>query len=156
MRCRCCVVVPGMVIVVVMVVAAGICTRFGIERGLDRVHVSAQPFHHLRDHMIGSDPNTILQQLDREMTVAEMPGDPNEFPVAMGVNFEQCLRLRTNPNHTTLGQSQPVAVAQANSLGQVDQHLPAGFGREHDTAPVATIEVDQDPIDRISGIPRAG
>ena len=48
-----------------MVVAAGIRAGFGIERGLDRVDVSADVPHHFGDHRIGADAQALLQELHR-------------------------------------------------------------------------------------------
>ncbi len=92
------------VVVVAMVVvptpARRVGTGFGVERGLDIVGVSAQTLNHFRDHVVGANPDAIAEELDREMAVAQMPGNADEFAFVMGMDFEQGFRFGGYPDDT--------------------------------------------------------
>ena len=49
--------------VMMVMVTSSIGTWLRIKRRLDLIDVAAQPLHHVLDHMIGTDPNPISQQL---------------------------------------------------------------------------------------------
>ncbi len=144
-------------IVVVMVMAGAPRVRTGlrIEWGMDRIDMAAETFDHLCDNVIGSNADAIAQQLHRQMAIAEMPGDANEFAGPMGVDFQQLLGLGTNPDDAGL-HHQSIAVAKPYCLRQVDQYFGSGQRGENDTAPKAMIVVDQHEIDLLAGIPASG
>ena len=105
----------------------------------------AQTFHHLPNHMVGPDSDPIAQQLHRQMPISQMPGYPNQLGIVMRVDFHQVFRLRTDTNNTRIRQ-QAIAIPQADSLRQVDQHLRPQQCRQNDTAAEPAVIVDQDPI----------
>jgi hypothetical protein len=57
------------IVVIVMVTAAGIRTGFRIERRLDQIDMAAETLDHLPDHMIRSNTDAISQQLHRQMAI---------------------------------------------------------------------------------------
>ena len=59
--------------------AAGIGAALGIERRLDLDDAGAKPLHHRLDDMIAPDAQALWHDLRRQMTVAEMPGDPDQM-----------------------------------------------------------------------------
>jgi hypothetical protein len=148
-----------MIVVVVMVVPAAAGFRvsawFGIERGFDFVHVPTQMFDHLRDHMIRSDSNTIAEELNGQVTIAEVPGDADELSVIVGVDFEEGFGFSPNADDAFFGR-QAVAVAQSGGLRQVEEDFRSVLGGEHDPAAVAAVEVDQDLADFQCPVPGCG
>jgi hypothetical protein len=134
---------------VVMTSTRSVSTRLRIERRFDGFDVAAEALDHVLNHMIGPDANAVTQQLHRQMAITEMPRDSHEFAIVMGVNFKQRLRACTDPNDRAVLQQQPIAVAQAQRLGEVDQQVMPGLRCQNDPAAVTAIEVDQDLIDRI-------
>ena len=101
----------AVVIVITMVVMpSGIGPRLRIERRLDLLHMSAQQLHHLPDHMVHADADAIADLLNRQMAVTEMPGNTDQFGIAVGVDFQQLFRAREHAHHTTVFQFQPVTV----------------------------------------------
>src|ERR1700752_2527437 len=80
-----------------MIVRGGrsrIGTACGIERLLDLDHARAQPRHHLLDHVIPSDAQTLPHDLRRQMAVAEGPGDPHQMLRVGAPDLDQWLRGR--------------------------------------------------------------
>src|SRR5438552_6970626 len=71
-------VVMRVVIVRMAVTGGGIGAAFGIERRLDLDHARAQSLDHRLDHVIAPDAQALPPDLRRQMTVAEMPGDPDQ------------------------------------------------------------------------------
>ena len=140
---------------VVMPTATGrVGAGFRIERCLDFLHVPAEALDHFGDHVIGANTDPVAEQLDRQMPVAEMPSDTNQFIVLMRMNFQQRFRPRSDAHYTVLHR-QPIAIAQPHSLRQIEQNFGTGFGRQNDPATVATVEIDQNMIDFMGRIPAA-
>jgi hypothetical protein len=78
----------------VRMAAAGIGAAFGIERRFDLDHAGAEPFDHRLDDVIAPDTQALGRDLRRQMTVAEMPGDPNQMVRVGTPDFGQRLRRR--------------------------------------------------------------
>ncbi len=89
-----------------------------------RSDVPAQTLDHFFDDMVGADADAVTQQLHGQMPVAEMPGDADQFAVFVRVDLHQLFRLGAD-SHDPGFDHQPVAVAQANGLRQVDQQFRA-------------------------------
>src|ERR1700740_3409730 len=70
---------------------AGIGAAFGIERRLDLDNARAQALHHRFDHVIPADAQALRHDLGRQMTVAEMPGDPDQMMRVASLDFDQRL-----------------------------------------------------------------
>ena len=147
-----------MVIVVAMMMmpAAGrVGTRFGVEWRVDIVDVTAQTDHHFSDYMVRADPDTVAKELDRKVTVTEMPGDADQFAIVMRVDFQQRLGFCPDPDNAVF-DGQAVAVAEANGLREVKQDFGASFCSQGYAAPVAAIEVDQNLVGFGRRIPGSG
>lgn len=87
--------------------------------------MSAQSFHHIRDDMVCSDTDTIAEQLDRQMAVSKVPGDPDQIRLVMRVDFQQRLRPRADSHDAAADQSKPVTLTQSDGLRKIDQHVLA-------------------------------
>jgi hypothetical protein len=138
-----------MVVVVVMTGARGVGSGFGVEWRVDRFDMTAEAFDHVPDHVVGTDPDSIAKQLHRQMTIAEMPGDANQFAVVVTVNFQQRLGPRADLDDPAFFKSEPIAIAQPHRLRKVDQQLLTRLRRQNDTAAMAAIEIDQHLIYRV-------
>ena len=139
------------VVIAVMMVPGARCVSsgLGIERRIDRFDVTAESFDHFFYDMIGADTDAVAKQLHRQMAIAQVPGDADEFGVVVGVDFEKGFGAGTNADDAAAVQRQAVAVAQPNGLGEIDEQFIAFFRDQNDTAPMAAVEVDQDLIGRI-------
>ena len=69
--------------------AARIGAGLRIERGFDRIDMAAKSLDHRLDDVVGSDADAVAEQLHRQMAVAEVPGNADEFSFVVGVNFQQ-------------------------------------------------------------------
>ncbi len=142
------------IIVVSMTVAAGgIGTGLRIKWRFDRLDMAAKALDHRLDDVIGADADAIAEQLNRQMAIAEMPGDTHEFSFMVGMNFKQRLGLRSDTDHTASVRGKTVAVPQTNRFRQIDQHLGSGYRRQDDAAAKTTVVVDQNLIDFSFRIP---
>jgi len=127
--------------------AAGIGAAFGIERRLDLDHARAEPLHHLLDHVIAPDTQTLGHDLRRQMTVAEMPGDPDQMVRIGAANFNQRLRRRDHFDQPAVVEHQCIAAAQRDGVFQIEQEFkPARSGHRH-APPVPVVEIEHDGID---------
>ena len=143
------------VVVMMVVMAPHICTGFGIERRLDFVHMASQVFDHIANYVIGANADAVVQQLHRQVAVAEVPCDPHKLAFLVRMNLQQFLRLGADLYHAAVVQREPVAMAQPHCLRQIEHDFGPCFGTEQDAAAVASVVVDQDTMGGRRGIPGA-
>ena len=75
---------------------AGIGTEFGIERSGKRCDSAAERRDHLGD-VIRANAQVIAENLQRQMTIAEVPGDPRQAHPIVGLDFEDRFGRRAHP-----------------------------------------------------------
>ena len=63
---------------VMAVRGAGIGADFRVERRVEPGQLAAEPLDHRGDDMIGADAQPLAGDLQRQMPVAEMPGDAQQ------------------------------------------------------------------------------
>ena len=126
-----------------MVPTTRIRAALRIERRLHRVRMPAQAVYHVRDHVVGADPDAVAQQLHGQVAVAQVPGDAHQLRRGVGVDFQQRFGLGDHADDAAIVQAQPVAVPQAYSLWQVEQEFVARLGGQYDAAAVAAVEIDE-------------
>jgi hypothetical protein len=92
-------------IIVAVSMSARIRARLWVERGFHSVCVSTQLKDHIGDHVVGADADAVAEKLHGQMSIAEMPGDPHQLGRAMGVDFQERLRLCDDADDVAIRQS---------------------------------------------------
>jgi len=125
---------------------AGIGAAFRIERRLDLDDARAQPFHHRLDDVIPANAQPFWHDLRRQMTIAEMPGDPHQMERINPADFDQRLGRSNHLDQPAVFQYQRIAAAQRDRVFQVEQEFePARAGHRH-PPPVPIVEIEHDGI----------
>ena len=128
--------------------AGGIGAAFGIERRLDLDDAGAEPLHHRLDDMISANAQALRHNLRRQMTVAEVPGDPDQMMRIAALDLDQRLGCGNHLDQAAVFQHQRIAAAQRDRMFEIEQELkPAGADHRH-PPPVAIVEIEHDGIDR--------
>ena len=128
--------------------AIGISAAFRIERRFDLSHACAQPLDHRLNDVIAPDAKTLRDNLGRQMTVAEMPGEANQMVRVDASDLNQRLRRRDDLNQPAIVEHQRVTAAQHGCVFQIEQeHKAARAGHRH-PPPMAIVEIEYDGIDR--------
>lgn len=152
-------VIVIMVVTVTVIMAMDapvtIGAAFRIERRFDGRHRGAEAFQHRLDDMVAADAQPLAEKFGRQMTVAEMPGDPHEMGGVAGRYLGQRLRRRLDGDDAAVLEQQPVAMAQRNRIRQVEQEGCAALGRHRDAPAMAGVEIEDDGVDSRLG-PQAG
>jgi hypothetical protein len=120
----------------------------GIERSLDLDHPRAQPLHHLLDHVIAPDTQCLPQNLRRQVTIAEMPGNTDQVLRIATADFQQRLGRSDHLDQPAVLEQQCITAAQGGRTLEIEQKFkPSGPGHRH--APAVTIvEIEHDGIGR--------
>jgi hypothetical protein len=144
------VIVAGVFVIILMTMrgmtAAGIGAAFGIERRFNNDDPRAEATHHVLDHMIAANAETLADNLGRQMTVAEMPGDTHQMMRIGAANFHQRLGCSDHFDQTAIFQHQRIATAQGNGVFQIKQEFqPARAGHRH-APPMPVIETEDHRI----------
>ena len=128
--------------------AAGIGAAFRIERRFDLGHACAQPFDHRFDDVIPPDAQTLRDNLSRQMTVAEMPGEANQMVRIDAPDLNQRLRRSDDLDQPAIVKHQRVAAAQHGCVFEIEQEHKATRARHRHPPPMTIVEIEYDGIDR--------
>ena len=150
------VIVITVMVVIMMVVAVmmrgvivgslRIGAAFGIERRLDLDDARAQPLHHRLDDVVAADAQALRHDLGRQMTVAEMPGDPHQMPGIGAPDLDQRLGRGDHLDQPAILQHQRIAAAQGDGVFEVEQEFEAARPRHRHPPPVPVVEIEHDGI----------
>ena len=126
--------VVGMAMLVVMPVPPplGVGALLGREGRLQNRDGGTEPLEHRDDDMILADAQTARKDLDRQMTIAEMPGETRE----------RRRRLRNHVADLFVRRSHLDDVAKHAGLRQIEQERDPVIGRQRDAPPVTVIEIE--------------
>lgn len=124
-----------------MPVPRGIGACFRIKRCTNGVDVTAQPPHHVGNHMIVADENTLFLDHGRQMPVAQMPRHTQQMQRVVTSHFQQVFLLRFNPHDTAVFQQQSFASAEQAGMLQIEQHPLARTQIEHHTTAMAAFVI---------------
>lgn len=126
--------------------ATGISSAFRIERRFDGDDARAEATHHFLDDVIAPDAQSLANDLGRQMTIAEMPGDPHQMLRIGAANLNERLGRRDDLDQPPVFQHQRIAATQRHGLFQVQQELqPARAGYRH-APPVPVVETENHRI----------
>ena len=114
----------------------GVGARFGVERGLEPGDPAAEPRHHLGDDVIRADTQAIAQDLQRQMTIAKVPGDAQQAGPIGGGDLENRLGRSADPQIAAGVELQPITLGQMPGVWQIEQKSSTRIGDEADAAPV--------------------
>ena len=157
------VVVMRMAVIMRMVMVVSVAMpRLGVGALLrgegcgERGHARAQSLEHRHDHVIVPDAQPAGQDLDGQMTVAQMPGEPRQGRRAFRRHVADPLVGGRHLDDVAGVQDQSVARAEDAHAGQVEQERRAVVGRERDAAAMAMVEVERRTPDPALAGPGAG
>src|SRR5262245_53771724 len=80
----------------------------------------AEPAQHFLKHMIVADTQARTEDLHVGMTVAEVPGEAREVPLALGDDFEQRLGLANYTHDRAILEHEAVAVVQRRGPHEIE------------------------------------
>jgi len=113
-----------MVVTVVMIVMRGgrlVGSALGLERRLDDGDFRAQPRQQRLDRGIAAQPQPPLENLHRDVTVAEMPCETRKRRQIGGTRLDQRLGLRHDFDDAAVIKEKPIVGAQTKRLRDLDR-----------------------------------
>ena len=120
--------------------SAGIGADFGVEGRFEPSDPAAEPGHHLGDHMVGADAQPLAGDLQRQMPVAEVPGDAQQVGRDRRPLFRRpAPAAARDPEIAAAVEFETVALDQVMRPRQVEQ---IGFARIGDQADAAAVPVE--------------
>jgi hypothetical protein len=143
--------VTGIAVVVVMrrpAVRVRVGARLGLERRLDADDARTETRDHRLEDVVAPDADPVVQDLGRDVPVAEMPGDAAQ-EVHVPEDLRHGLRARDDAHDAAFLEREPVAFPQGDRLGEVEQEGQAA-GAAHRHAPAMAPVVGQlDAVDLV-------
>jgi len=137
--------VMGVMIVVMMIVIAHhrvVGAALRLERRIDGNHLGAEALQQRLYRRIGLEPEPALQNLNRHVAVAEVPGEPRERRQIGSTRLDQRLGLRHDLDKPAVVEHQRVVGAQPHRLGEVELDTRA-FDAEQEALLRLTLGVRQ-------------
>lgn len=130
----------------VPMLTSGIGAAFGIERRLDLDDARAEAFDHRLDDVIATDTQGFRHDLGGKVTIAEMPGDPDQMMRIASLDLEQRLRGRHHLDQPAILKHQRIAAAQRDRVFKIEQKSkPARSGHRH-PPPVPILEIEHNRV----------
>jgi hypothetical protein len=136
--------VVGMSMVVGMTVppTLGVGALLGREGRLQNRNRGAEPLEHRDDHVIVADAQTARKDLDRQMTIAEMPGETRERRRRLRNHVADLFVRGHDLDDVARFQDEAIARAEDARLRQVEQESVPVISRQSDATPVPVIEIE--------------
>ncbi len=141
------VLVPMIVPLIVPLGSAdAIRAALGIKGRLLRQKPAAETLDQLLDDVVAADAQAPAEELRRQMSVAEVPGDPHQFGRPPGRDVDDAFRRGTDLHDAAIVEQEAVAMAQRDRLGQVEEEVEPAVGPHRDAAAVAGVIVEEDEV----------
>jgi hypothetical protein len=144
--------VAAVAVVVMMVVGAAL----GIKRRFDRRKPRAETAQHILDDVIAADAQPLAYELDVDVTIADMPGEPRQIVSSGGADFDQRLGPADHPDDGAVFEHKAVAVPQRGGVRKIEQEFRAALAAQHHAPAVALVRIKLDRIDGALLIPMSG
>lgn len=93
---------PMIMMIVPLRLAVAVGAPFRIEGREDGHNRGAKPLQHVLDDVIVANAQPVAEELSRQMPVAEMPSDADEFGWAGGRNLQKTLRNRLDKDQAPI------------------------------------------------------
>jgi hypothetical protein len=93
---------------------------FGVEGRLQASNPSAEPHYHLSDDVIRPDPESRTSDLQRQVPIAEVPGNAQQVWRFGSLDFDDRLWGSADPQITATVEFEAVAVEQVMRPRQVE------------------------------------
>ena len=94
---------------------------FGVEGRIQPSDPPPEPRNHFGDDVIGANSETLTGYLQRQVPVAEMPGDAQQVRLFGSFDFKDWLGGGADAQIATAVKLEPVAVEQVMRSGQVKE-----------------------------------
>jgi len=145
------VVMAVTVVVVVTVVVTvyspmTIRTSLGLEGCAYGGHPRAEPMRHVRDDVVGTDPEHAGQELGWEVPVPEVPCDPEQEEGVVAGDLEQVFGRTLDHHHAPVLELERVTVRECLGLGEVQEECEAVFTVHGHAPPVPVVVVQTYPV----------
>jgi hypothetical protein len=156
------VLMPMMMIIamrVVMTMAVRVLTvraLLRIERRFHRRKAGAEPAQHVLDHVVAAHAQPIADDLNVDVAIADVPGEPRQLVSIGRGDLDKRLRPPGNAHDRAVIEDEAVAVAQRRRLRQVEEEGRAALAGQDDAAAMALLRIERDAIDRARVVPLAG
>jgi len=120
--------------------ACGVSPRLRVKGFFQATDLSAKLLDHFGNNMILQDPDALMQNLHRQMPIAQMPRYAEQDLVG-GLDFQKRFGLGTNTHDAAIFQFKTVAITKMHSLRKVEQDFSSPFSHQNKTATAAIIVV---------------
>jgi hypothetical protein len=115
----------GSIVMMIVPFIPGIGAAFGGKGCIDHRHIRAQAHQHVENHPVTAQQHMILVNFGGQVTVADVPGQFDQFEWRGGAHQHQRLGHGLNQHHAPIGQAQPVPMAQQHRSRQIEHEIRA-------------------------------
>ncbi len=142
---------PMVVMIVPVNVAMAVGAAFGIERRQHGFHGGAQPLQHVLDDMIVADPQPITEKLGRQVPVAEMPGDTDQFGRTGSPDLQKALGNGLHQDQTTIFKLKGIAILHYGGLLEIEEKHRLADAAHDEAAAMTIVAFESERVGRRAG-----
>lgn len=144
------VVIVAMMMAMTMMMPMGVRGRigaaFGLERPLDLADLAAEALQHIGDDMVTPDPEPGRADLGFEMSVAKVPGEPDQMTGIAAADLVQRLGLRHDFDQAAVIEHKGIAMGEGGAFGEIDQKSLAAHRADRAAPPPPVLEIEDDAV----------
>ena len=136
-------------------VRAGVSAGLGFKRSFNVNDLCAKPAQHVLDHAIPTNAKLGAVDLDRQMTIAEVPGQPHDVMRIATTNLAELLRRGNDLNQSAIIEQKPIAMTQRHGVREIEQKRHSAHACHRQTATMAVNMIKHNAVSRVL-MPMAG
>ena len=148
--------IVAVVVAAVIVAAVIVGAVLGIERRFDRRKARAEPAQHVLDHVVAADAQAVADDLNVDVAIADVPGEPRQLAAVGRGDLDERLRPAGDAHDRAVVEHKAVAVAQRCGLRQIEQKFCAALTAQHHPPAMTLMRVERNRIDGAPLIPVSG
>lgn len=139
-------VILVVVIMTMRMAALGISTAFRVKRRFDSARRATKPLDHRLDDVIGADPQTLPDDLNGQMPVAQMPGQTQKMLSVLRPNFEKWFGRPHDFDNPAIFELECITCPKRYCLWQIQQKAKTANTFHRDAAAMAIVKIEDHGI----------
>lgn len=144
------VVMPMVMMIMLRMAFRGISAAFRLEGGLDGAQLGTHTLQRGLKTLIGPNAQRRPGDFDRNMAVANMPGQPRQNPRVSGTDLDEPFGRGHHFDQPAILKFKRIAAAQMQRLRQIKQKLQSADAHHMQTPLVPVLEIQQHAVSRLA------
>jgi hypothetical protein len=136
-----------LVIVVVMVAVAAVCTTLGLKGSAHAYKIGSEAAEHILDDMVGPDAKNLLLNFSGQMSISQMPCQAHALIEIFMSDFNEKFGSRPDLQPSSIIELQAISICHCDRFRKIEEDLFALISRHPDATAMARVRVERQSVD---------